>query len=228
MNGADPISLAVVLALLALVPLAAVMTTSFLKIAVVLTLVRNALGVQQVPPNIALYGLALILSAYVMGPVVMQIGDELRAVPAAVEAPASGPSAAPAPDRLNSILDAVARGAEPMRAFMLKNSKPEQRDFFVRTARGLWGEQQARNLKQDDLLVLIPSFLVSELTAAFQIGFLLYLPFVIIDLIVSNILLAMGMMMVSPITISMPLKLFLFVMVDGWTRLIQGLVLSYS
>ncbi|MFD4840251.1 type III secretion system export apparatus subunit SctR [Achromobacter sp. NPDC058515] len=221
-GGADPISLAVVLALLALVPLAAVMTTSFLKIAVVLTLVRNALGVQQVPPNMALYGLALILSAYVMGPVVMQIGDELRAPPAAA-APGE-----PAPDRLEGILDSVARGAEPMRAFMMKNSRPEQRDFFVRTARELWGEQASRNLKQDDLLVLIPSFLVSELTAAFQIGFLLYLPFVIIDLIVSNILLAMGMMMVSPVTISMPLKLFLFVMVDGWTRLIQGLVLSYG
>ncbi|RSE81350.1 type III secretion system export apparatus subunit SctR [Achromobacter denitrificans] len=221
-GSADPISLAVVLALLALVPLAAVMTTSFLKIAVVLTLVRNALGVQQVPPNMALYGLALILSAYVMGPVVMQIGDELRTPPAAV---APG---APAADRLEGIMDAVARGAEPMRAFMLNNSRPEQRDFFVRTARELWGEQAARNLKEDDLLVLIPSFLVSELTAAFQIGFLLYLPFVIIDLIVSNILLAMGMMMVSPVTISMPLKLFLFVMVDGWTRLIQGLVLSYG
>ena len=212
-GSADPISLAVVLALLALVPLAAVMTTSFLKIAVVLTLVRNALGVQQVPPNMALYGLALILSAYVMGPVVMQIGDELRTPPAAV---APG---APAADRLEGIMDAVARGAEPMRAFMLKNSRPEQRDFFVRTARELWGEQAARNLKEDDLLVLIPSF---------QIGFLLYLPFVIIDLIVSNILLAMGMMMVAPVTISMPLKLFLFVMVDGWTRLIQGLVLSYG
>jgi type III secretion protein R len=228
----DPISLAVVLALLALVPLAAVMTTSFLKIAVVLTLVRNALGVQQVPPNMALYGLALILSAYVMGPVVMQIGDELRAPATAVvpgaAAPGSPALTAPAPDRLEGILDAVARGAEPMRTFMMKNSRPEQRDFFVRTARQLWGEQAARNLKEDDLLVLIPAFLVSELTAAFQIGFLLYLPFVIIDLIVSNILLAMGMMMVSPVTISMPLKLFLFVMVDGWTRLIQGLVLSYG
>lgn len=226
-NGVDPISLAVVLALLALVPLAAVMTTSFLKIAVVLTLVRNALGVQQVPPNMALYGLALILSAYVMGPVVMQIGDELRAPPAIV-APGGPGLNAPAPDRLEGIMDAVARGAEPMRGFMMKNSRPEQRDFFVRTARQLWGEQASRNLKEDDLLVLIPSFLVSELTAAFQIGFLLYLPFVIIDLIVSNVLLAMGMMMVSPVTISMPLKLFLFVMVDGWTRLIQGLVLSYG
>lgn len=226
-SGVDPISLAVVLALLALVPLAAVMTTSFLKIAVVLTLVRNALGVQQVPPNMALYGLALILSAYVMGPVVMQIGDELRAPPAMTTPGVATPGAA-TPDRLEGIMEAVARGAEPMRAFMMKNSRPDQRDFFVRTARQLWGEQAARNLKEDDLLVLIPSFLVSELTAAFQIGFLLYLPFVIIDLIVSNILLAMGMMMVSPVTISMPLKLFLFVMVDGWTRLIQGLVLSYG
>jgi len=221
----DPISLAIALALLALLPLMAVMTTSFLKLAVVFALVRNALGVQQVPPNMALYGLAAILSVYVMGPVVMQVGHELRA--ASTPAAQSVPGAA-APDPVGKMLDAVARGAEPMRAFMLRNSRAEQRDFFVRTARHLWGDDQARELRQDDLIVLIPAFLVSELTAAFQIGFLLYLPFVIIDLIVSNILLAMGMMMVSPVTISMPLKLFLFVMIDGWTRLIQGLVLSYS
>ncbi|ARP93573.1 type III secretion system export apparatus subunit SctR [Bordetella genomosp. 13] len=226
MSGFDPISLAVVLALLALVPLAAVMTTSFLKIAIVLSLVRNAIGVQQVPPNIALYGLALILSVYVMGPVVMQVGGELKAV--AQQAPAQTMPGVPPPDRMNSIMEAVTRGAEPLREFMQRNSRPEQRDFFVRTARHLWGEEQARELKDDNLLVLIPAFLVSELSAAFQIGFLLYLPFVVIDLIVSNILLAMGMMMVSPVTISLPLKLFLFVMVDGWTRLIQGLVLSYT
>lgn len=226
MSNFDPISLAVALALLALLPLAAVMTTSFLKIAVVLSLVRNAMGVQQVPPNMALYGLAMILSVYVMGPVVMQVGEELRAVR---EAPAQSQSVPGGkPDQMNALFEAVSRGSEPMRAFMLKNSRPEQRDFFVRTAHHLWGETQARDLKESDFLVLIPAFLVSELTAAFQIGFLLYLPFVIIDLIVSNILLAMGMMMVSPVTISMPLKLFLFVMVDGWTRLIQGLVLSYG
>ena len=220
----DPISLAIGLAILALLPLAAVMTTSFLKLAVVFALVRNALGVQQVPPNMALYGLALILSAYVMGPVVLQAGKELRA---AREQPAAAVPGQ-APDRVGAMLYAVARAGEPLRAFMLKNSKPEQRDFFVRTARVLWGESQASELREQDWLVLVPAFLVSELTAAFQIGFLLYLPFVIIDLIVSNILLAMGMMMVSPVTISMPLKLFLFVMVDGWTRLIQGLVLSYA
>ncbi|CPM22011.1 type III secretion protein [Bordetella pertussis] len=125
------------------------------------------------------------------------------------------------------MLGVAERGVGPLRAFMLRNSQPAQRDFFLRTARHLWGEEASRDLSEDNLLVLTPAFLVSELTAAFQLGFLLYLPFIIIDLIVSNILLAMGMMMVSPVTISMPLKLFLFVMVDGWTRLIQGLVLSY-
>jgi len=224
MTDFDPISLAIVLALLALVPLAAVLTTSFVKIAVVMMLVRNALGVQQVPPNMALYALALILSAYVMGPVVMQIHDEIRNPPAA-----SVPGGADAGrNRLDAVVQAVTRGAEPVRGFMLRNSRPEQRDFFLRTARTMWGPEQSASLTEGDFLVLIPAFLMSELTAAFQIGFLLYLPFVVIDLIVSNILLAMGMMMVSPVTISMPLKLFLFVMVDGWTRLIQGLVLSYT
>lgn len=243
MTHFDPITLVVVLALLSLVPLAAVMMTSFLKIAIVLSLVRNALGVQQVPPNMALYGLALILSAYVMAPVIMQAGHEMQAV-VAPSAQANGPAAmrpgvpsmpstpampsiTPPPDRMELLLGATARAAEPLRAFMLKNSRASQRDFFVRTAHQLWGPQLSADVKETDFLVLIPSFLVSELTSAFQIGFLLYLPFVVIDIIVSNILLAMGMMMVSPVTISMPLKLFLFVMVDGWTRLIQGLVLSY-
>lgn len=222
----DPISLAIVLALLALVPLAAVMTTSFLKIAIVLSLVRNALGVQQVPPNMALYGLALVLSAYVMAPVINEMNTVLRD-PIASQAIHDRTTGEPNPMQLIGILKALEAGVAPMQDFMLRNSKPEQRDFFMRTAQRLWGAQQTEGLRESNLLILVPAFLVSELTAAFQLGFLLYLPFIVIDLIVSNILLAMGMMMVSPITISMPLKLFLFVMVDGWTRLIQGLVLSY-
>jgi len=224
--SADPISLAIVLALLALVPLAAVMTTSFLNISIVLALVRNALGVQQVPPNMALYGLALVLSAYVMAPVINEVGEALRH-PTSVQEQDPEAASRSSGMQLIGILNAVQAGVVPMQEFMLRNSKPEQRDFFLRTAHRIWGSQQAQGLRENDLLVLIPAFLVSELTAAFQLGFLLYLPFIVIDLIVSNILLAMGMMMVSPVTISMPLKLFLFVMVDGWTRLIQGLVLSY-
>ncbi len=211
----DPIALAVVLALMALLPTVVVVSTSFLKIAVVMSLLRNAMGVQQIPPNIALYGLALILSAYVMAPVGFQIEREVTAAPAAGK-------------DLGALVQAVRKGAEPLRGFMSRNATVAQKDFFVGSARKLWGPELSAGVKGDDFLVLVPAFMVSELTRAFQVGFLLYLPFVVIDLIVSNILLAMGMMMVSPVTISLPLKLFLFVMVDGWTRLIQGLVLSYA
>jgi type III secretion protein R len=210
----DPITLAIALALMALLPTIVVVTTSFLKIAVVMMLVRNALGVQQMPPNIALYGMALILSAYIMAPVGNQIYQSTLAQPANLKS-------------VEALVSGVRKGAEPLRAFMVKNSKPEQRDFFVRTAQQLWGPELSADVKGTDFLVLMPAFLVTELTSAFQIGFLLYLPFVVIDLIISNILLAMGMMMVSPVTISLPLKLFLFVMVDGWSRLIQGLILTY-
>ena len=134
------------------------------------------------------------------------------------------------PETLGSVpalVSGVREGAEPLREFMARNSKVEQRDFFLRTAQRLWGPDLSAGMTERDFMVLMPAFLVSELTAAFQIGFLLYLPFVVIDLIVSNILLAMGMMMVSPVTISLPLKLFLFVMLDGWSRLVQSLILTY-
>ena len=215
MTNFDPIALAIVLALLALLPTLVVVTTSFLKISVVMMLVRNALGVQQVPPNIALYGLALILSAYVMAPVGMKIHEAVTEQPAAMRS-------------IDGIIAGVRKGGEPMRGFLERNSSAEQRDFFLRTAKRMWGPDLAADVKPNDFLILMPAFLVTELTSAFQIGFLLYLPFVVIDLIVSNILLAMGMMMVSPVTISLPLKLFLFVAVDGWTRMIHGLVLTYA
>lgn len=215
MTNFDPLTLAVLLALMALLPTVVVVTTSFLKIAVVMSLLRNALGVQQVPPNLALYGMALILSAYIMAPIGFSIYDRFSQRPDALR-------------NVPALVESVKEGAEPLRDFLSKNSRPEQRDFFVRTARRLWGDQLAAGVTQRDFFVLMPAFVVSELTAAFQIGFLLYLPFVVIDLIVSNILLAMGMMMVSPVTISLPLKLFLFVMVDGWSRLIQGLILTYA
>ncbi len=210
----DPIALALALALMALVPTIAVVSTTFLKISVVMSLVRNALGVQQIPPNLALYGLALIMTVYIMAPVGQNIYEKVREEPTASRS-------------VDGMFKAVARGSEPMREFMFKHSDPRQRDFFVRTARELWGKELSAGLKEKDFIVLVPSFMVTELTEAFQIGFLLFLPFVVIDLVVSNVLLAMGMMMVSPVMISLPLKLFLFVMADGWTRLIQGLVLTY-
>lgn len=214
MTNFDPITLALVLGLMALLPTLVVVTTSFLKISIVMMLVRNALGVQQIPPNIALYGLSLILTAFIMAPVGNQIYLNSVQQPLALKS-------------VESLIMGVRNGAEPLRGFMERNTKPEQRDFFVRAAQKMWGPELSADIKPTDFLMLMPAFLVGELTSAFQIGFLLFLPFVVIDLIISNILLAMGMMMVSPVTISLPLKLFLFVAVDGWSRLIHGLILTY-
>lgn len=213
--GFDPISLAIAFALLALLPTLAVVGTTFLKLTVVMSLLRNALGIQQIPPNLALYGLSLILSVYIMAPVGAAMHEEFMKQPQTTQS-------------VERMVNAVTRGAEPLRGFMLKHSSREQRDFFLKTVGDLWEPEMASKVKSTDFLVLLPAFMITELTEAFKIGFLLFLPFVVIDLIVSNILLAMGMMMVSPTMISMPLKLFLFVMVDGWTRLIRGLILTYT
>lgn len=214
MGGYDPVVLTFMLALLGLVPLVFVTTTSFLKISIVLSLVRNALGVQQAPPNIVLYALALMMTVFIMAPVGQDIGDAIQSDPNATRS-------------ASNIVSAAKRGAEPMRKFLLANSKIDQRDFFMGQAKRIWPPKMASEVRQDDLLILIPAFVVTELTAAFEIGFLLFLPFIVIDLVISNILMAMGMMMVSPATITLPLKLFLFVMVDGWSRLLHGLVLTY-
>ena len=211
----DPFLLALLFGALALVPFMVVMVTAFTKIVVVLMLVRNALGIQQTPPNTVLFGLAIILTLYISMPLVGQVSRELTA-----------------PDlRYESVQDWVAaadRAKEPFRAYLLKFTPEAERAFFLAATERIWPEEARANATGEDLVILIPSFTVSQLTKAFEIGFLLYLPFIAIDLIVSNILLAMGMMMVSPLTISLPFKLFLFVVVDGWTRLIHGLVLSYQ
>lgn len=214
MKPIDPVALAFALGLFALVPFVLVTASSFLKIAVVLSLVRNALGVQQAPPNMAIYSLALLLTAYVMAPVGVKIGELATSEPEATLS-------------VKSMLSLGRKSAEPVRTFLVNNSKPGQRQFFLQTAKKLWPPEISEDATENDLLIVMPAFVVSELTAAFEIGFLLFLPFVVIDLVISNILMAMGMMMVSPVTISLPLKLFLFVMIDGWSRLIHGLVQTY-
>jgi type III secretion protein R len=178
-------------------------------------LIRQALGVQQIPPNSAIYGLAIILTVYIMAPVGLGIYDDLKGKNLSLSEP-------------TRLLDEVEKSAAPFRDFLKKRVKKDQQDFFFRTTRVMWPKKLADEVEPDSYMILIPSFTVSELTTAFEIGFLLYLPFIVIDLIISNILLAMGMMMVSPLTISLPFKLFLFVMMDGWTRLIHGLVLTYQ
>jgi type III secretion protein R len=211
----DPVVVLLTLALLSLAPLIAVMVTSFAKIVIVLALVRNALGLPQIPPNLVLNGLALVLSIYIMAPLAAQLADRAEA------GLSSGRMEA------GSFFRIISDAREPLRGFLAKHAQPREREFFVKSAQQLWPAEQAQALRSDDLMVLVPAFTVSELTAAFTIGFLLYLAFVVIDLVVANVLVALGMMMFSPTVVSVPLKLLLFVLLDGWSKLIHGLILTY-
>ena len=232
----DPFALIIVLVGLSLIPFVAMIATSYLKIVVVMSLIRNALGIQSIPPNMVLNALAMILTFYIMAPVVSESwsviveSQKAMAAKAGTVAPqAQGQGAvAHQPSTIDlSSLD-LSKAGEPFRRFLSEHTAPRERMFFIKTAETLWGKDgELAAVDPESYWILLPSFCVSELTKAFQIGFLVYLPFIAIDIIVSNILLAMGMMMVSPVTISLPFKLLLFVMVNGWTLLIQGLVKGY-
>ena len=210
-----PSSALITVVLLALAPFVAVMATSFTKIVVVLSLLRQALGLQQVPPNLVLNGLALILTIYVMYPVgtrMMQQVDNLEDVSSNTDA----------------MLQAANQAKEPLREFLLKHSDVTEREFFLTTVSRMVEEDQRDSLTAEDFIVVIPAFTLRELSSAFQIGFLIFLPFVIIDLVIANILMAMGMMMLSPTIVSLPFKLLLFVLIEGWAKLLHGLVLTYA
>ena len=213
-----PTSALITVIALAIAPFVAVMVTSFTKIVVVLSLLRNALGLPQTPPNVVINGIALVLTIYVMLPVGLDISERWQATGQDVT------SATRDTKRMVSAIDAV---KEPLREFLLKHAAPRERTFFLKTAQRMIGEQRAASIGETDFVVLIPAFTVSELSSAFQIGFLIFLPFLVIDLVVSNVLLAMGMMMMSPVTVALPFKLLLFVLIDGWVKLVHGLVLSY-
>jgi len=214
-NLPDPLSLMFMIALLALLPSLVIMTTSFVKLVVVFSLIRNVLGIQQIPPNMVLNGLALILTLYIMAPVGTAVFEAMEQVNLETL-------------DTSGLIDAMGTASEPFKAFLRKHSNEGEVAFFIETAQRLWPPEMRDSAAQENLLILIPAFTLGELKSAFEIGFLIYLPFIAIDLIISNILLAMGMMMVSPMTISLPFKLLLFVMLDGWTQLIQSLVLTYQ
>ena len=131
-------------------------------------------------------------------------------------------------EKLKQISNTISITSKPFMAFLKKNTRSNEVNFFVNTAKVIWPEKYSKTVVENDLLILLPAFAVSEITKAFAIGFLIYLPFIVIDLVISNVLLTLGMMMVSPSTISLPFKLLLFVMIDGWSRLMHGLVLTYQ
>jgi len=207
-HAALPLDVLAALTLLSLAPFVLVLTTSFVRIVVVLSLVRSALGASTLPPNTVLTGLALVLTGVIMTPAFERIEhDAIRPYAAGRLSPSAF----------------VTRAAEPLRAFMLRQAKVRDIGVFARVAHRPAGEAPERV----PLTVLMPAFVVGELRSAFAIGIALYLPFVAIDLAVSAILMGLGMMMLSPPVVSLPCKLLLFVMVDGWTLVCNGLVQSF-
>lgn len=210
----SPSSALVTVVILALAPFVAVMITSFTKIVVVLSLLRNALGVQQVPPNVVLNGLAIILTIYVMYPVGIEISNNLEGQENITQS-------------TEAMVNAADAAKEPLRAFLIKHSDERERRFFLDTIQRMSADGQPVSVEPTDFIIIIPAFTISELTQAFQIGFLIFLPFIVIDLVIANILMAMGMMMLSPTVVSLPFKLLLFVLIEGWAKLAHGLVLSY-
>ncbi len=208
------LDLLLALGLMALVPLALVTLTSFLKIAVVLSVARSALGAPQVPPNTAVTGLALLLTGLVMAPVAEQSWAAFRSAP-----PARGFEESVA--RLSS-------AAEPLRRFLARHARPDDRRTFLDISRRLRGtEAGERPQTEGSFAVLAPAFVISELRRAFTIGFLVFLPFLVVDLLVANVLLSLGLTQLSPTSLSLPFKLILFVAVDGWSVLARGLAAGY-
>ncbi len=208
---------------MSLLPFMIMILSSFVKIVVVLSLLRNALGVQQAPPNQVINGIAFLLSLYVMFPTGVKMYDAAQDVILSRTAPQELFSA----DSAGYIVAVAAKAKEPLRDFLKNNSSVKHQRSFYRSVFRLLPENYRADLHPDDFMVLVPSYITSQLKSAFEIGVLIYIPFFVIDLVVSNILLAMGMMMLSPVTISMPLKLFLLVMLDGWSLLIEGLVSTF-
>lgn len=212
-----------VLAGLSLLPFITLLMTSFLKMVIVLSLLRNAIGVQQTPPNQVLNGIALLLTIYVMFPTGIAMYDAAKET--IHEKP---PTELVSGESAQYIIDIADKAKEPLRQFLVRNSIQKHISSFYNLAHRTFPKPYNDNLKQTDFIVLMPSFVTSQLKGAFEIGVLIYLPFFVIDIVTSNILLAMGMMMLSPLTIALPIKLLLLVMVDGWTVLVQGLVLTFK
>jgi type III secretion protein R len=213
-----PIALVVALALVSLVPFVFMGVTAFVKISTVLQIVRSAIGAQSVPSNTVIMALATALTLIAMAPVGQRILD--RAMPLVNNRTAKDDTTA----LIEKGIDAV---REPMRDFLKNNASEKEKVRFLVVAKNARPEAERVKVGADDLSVLVPAFVVTELTEAFAIGFLVFLPFLVIDLVVANVLLALGMQMLNPTQVSLPFKLLLFVAIDGWGLLAQALVSGY-
>lgn len=205
----NPLQIVLLLTALSVVPAVLILMTSFTRIIVVLSFVRNALGTQQLPPNQLLIGLALILTFFVMAPTWNQINTE---------------ALQPYLTKEISQTEALHKAEEPLRTFMFKQTRQKDLELFV----GLARMERPQTYGDIPTYVLIPAFVISELKTAFQMGFAVFIPFLVIDMIVSSTLMSMGMMMLPPMMISLPFKILLFVLVDGWHLVVQSLVTSFK
>lgn len=188
--------------------------TAFIKISVVLMIVRNAIGLQQVPSNMIVMALALFLSAFIALPSVVAAFEAIEGI-------------GPLGSSIDTLFEVWSAGMAPFKDFIGRHTDPDHLGFFVAVAGEVW-EGSGIEPSADMAIIQVPAFVLSELTAAFEYGFLLYLPFVAIDLAVTAILIALGMQLVQPTIISVPFKILLFVAVDGWAKLVEGLLLSYT
>lgn len=194
---------------LTFIPALILMMTGFTRIVIVLSLLRHAMGTPTAPPNQVVLGLALFLTFFVMAPTFDRVYVEAYQ---------------PLSENKISFQQALEKGSVPMRDFMLKQTRAADLELFTRIAK----QPQPESAEQIPLRVLIPAFVISELKTAFQIGFIIFIPFLIIDMVVASVLMSMGMMMMSPVIVAMPFKIMLFVLVDGWNLIIGSLVLSFG
>ncbi len=209
----SPTVLLIGLGIASLLPFILVMLTSFVKMAVVLSIVRSALGVSQVPPNVVITGMALVLSLVVMAPVARDVAHQLTLHHAAWQ-----------DGDLGVMFDAAKKASDPVKNFLAANTDRKQYEGFVR----LFSEQSDQvELVGIQWQALLPAYVVSQLQEAFKMGFMIFLPFLVLDMIVASILLSLGMHMLSPVTVSLPFKLLLFAMADGWSLIVHSLVGGY-
>ncbi len=217
-----PLVMIFAMAALSLVPFALILVTSFVRIAVVLSILKGALGTPQIPPNQVITGLAMLLTLYVMAPT----GERIyKAIEPTLN---RGAGADLVSGETVAALEAAAlRAKEPLRDFLLKHAAPRDRALFYSLSLRMRTPAEREGITDRDLLIVVPAFLTSELRRAFEIGFLLFVPFLVVDMVIANLLLALGMHMLSPTTVSLPFKLLLFVLADGWQLVLRGLVESY-
>lgn len=215
---------AIILIFLALSPFLVMLLTSYLKIIITLVLLRNALGVQQTPPSQVLNGIALILSIYVMFPTGVAMYNDAKKEIQSNTIPRDLFSA----EGAETVFVALNKSKEPLRSFLIRNTPKSQIQSFYKISQKTFPQEIRQHMTASDFVIVIPAFIMGQIKNAFEIGVLIYLPFFVIDLVTANVLVAMQMMMLSPLSISLPLKLLLVVMVDGWTLLLQGLMISFK